>query len=670
MRIELLIQAYKYNFSEIQYVAFDVFDTILYRTISPMETHRLWANIIKQKYNLSEDCETILKLKFSCARKLKLKSIFHGFDKEYHYSELITLLYKKLHINASLDDFLDNCVACEYEIESKSTYIPKHIYEWVNELRNAGKKVICISDYYQPGSFLMRLLKEKGLLIDKIFSSTDYLLQKRSGRLYKKVIEEMAVSPNNILMIGDTYISDYINARKYRINSILVNRNVEKTNMDDVKFNVKQLLGPKELGVFNMPFGRVAYLMFLFVDRLYAKLRQDERGYVLFMSREGEFFKKLFDTYQELCIKEDERIRTHYFYVSRRATLIPSVHTICSDSFKEVYRNYNNIRPSVFLKNLQLDNNDKIKKEFGDLLNTDYEIERFSQSEAYQRFLSSPIFAEECLNKAKEQRDLLKRYIASFGEDIPHEGLNIVDVGYGGTAQNNLFAMFEGDVKINGYYMFSRALDSTYKSHKDGILYDINQKGRENIFIYNSAVIEMLCLASHCGVDSYKDEDGTIFPVFHHKQEEIDCYRNVISAIQSNILKVFSQITLVVKNGRLKENEYLNLFEREYQKFIFNPSIEEMNLYLKIPFEDNFAIYRTYTADKEEMKHHLISVKGVKILLQSRFGALKSQNTHWIAAAAYKLDMRILNYIMILFPNLTMKGFSLLKQKAKKNKGL
>lgn len=655
----------------IDWVAFDVFDTILFRMTSPMETHHLWACRIKQKYQLSESCDTIVKMKFSCARKLKLKNLIRGYDKEYRYSELVELLHKRLGIKDSLEGFLNYCVDSEYEIELKTTYIPKHIYEWLKDLKNVGKKIICISDYYLPCSFLMKLLKGKGIDVERVFSSTDYFLQKRTGRLYKKVVEELSTSPDRIVMIGDTYLSDFVKARKCGIRSLLVDRNTQKTIMNgELGVNSKQLLSSQNMGIANVPFARVAYLMFLFANRLYVKLKNDGRDYVMFMSREGEFFKKIFDAYQAFCVREDERIRTHYFYVSRRATLIPSVHAICCDSFMEIYRNYNNIRPSVFFKNLQLDNNEKIKAEFKDLLDVDMEIERFSQSREYQRILSSSVFAEECLKKAKEQRDLLMCYIDSFGEDITRKGINLVDVGYGGTTQNNLFAMFEGKVNINGYYMFSRASDSTDMSHKDGIIYDINRDKKENIFIYNSAVIEMLCLASHCGVDSYKEEDGRIVPLFHYKQDELDCYREVISGVQSVILKVFCQIALIIKNARLREGDYFKLFEHEYQRFIFNPSIEEMNLYLKIPFEDNFAIYRTYMADKESKKHKMISFRGLSVLLASKFGVLKSQNTHWIAAAAYKLDMRILNYIMFIFPNITMKGFDFLKQKTRKNKGL
>ena len=669
MKLTDLATANGIDLLQIDVVAFDVFDTVLFRRTSPMTTHQLWAKHLKELYHLPYDEHTIVKKKFANARLLKLKSLLRSYDKEYKYDDLVRLLYKQFEISESLECFRKTCVTTEYEIESETTFVPKHIIEWIKELRNIGKQVICVSDYYLPSTFIDNLFKTKGVKVDSVFVSTDYLKQKRTGNLYKEVIRTVGVNPNKILMIGDNYESDVINARKAGLMALYVNRNRMKTNVDD---NRKKAF--KELEAMchfsDKPFGRVAFLMFVFIDRLYYQLKSDTRNYALFMSREGEFFKKLFDAYQKLCVPAEKQIRTHYFYVSRRATLIPSVHAVDNDAFKEIYRNYGNIRPSIFFKNLQLDDNVRIEMEFADILENDKEIQHFSQSDAYQRILGSQVFIEECTKKALEQRDLLKEYIRSFGEKIEDEGLTLVDVGYGGTAQNNLYRMYNGRMKINGYYMISRATDSTSDSTKKGIIFDANSNEPENIFTYNSAVIEMLCLASHCGVDAYQKENGSIVPIFHHKQEELDCYQKIVSVAQRNIMDVFCRLILIVKGSGWEESDYLRYFEREYHKFIFNPTKKEMDMYLKIPFEDNFAIYRTYKVEKTEKNHKLFSIKGLTTLLSSRFRALKSQNTHWIAAAAYKLDIQALNYIMSTFPVITMKGFNLISQRERKKKGL
>ena len=57
-----------------------------------------------------------------------------------------------------------------------------------------------------------------------MYVSSEYALTKRSGNLFKKVLELESVSPNEALHIGDNLISDYLMPKKCGMKSFLYRR--------------------------------------------------------------------------------------------------------------------------------------------------------------------------------------------------------------------------------------------------------------------------------------------------------------------------------------------------------------------------------------------------------------------------------------------------------------
>jgi predicted HAD superfamily hydrolase len=666
----------KIKLEDMEVVAFDVFDTIIYRNVSPFHVHRMWANSLIDRFMLTKSADQIVKMKFECGRLAKLQNLSRGMDKEYHYRQMTDLLKKRLNIAMDSLDFYSACLDIELRIEESVCYVPDEVKEFVTQVQ-MKKKIICISDFYLPGESLIKLLGSKGIHVDDLFVSSDYLLQKKTGRLYAAVVERLGVEADKIVMIGDDKTSDVDNAKEAGLGAIYLENkkqhvfyeqfeNCIKKSRDD--FN--QLITSEKIKNRQIPFFNVTFLMYIFIDRLFKELKNDGCEHALFMSREGEFFKKLFDSYQELTIDENERIKTHYFYVSRRATIVPSIHNAEKNEFKEIYKNYSEMSVRDFLRNLGIDKNERVLNELSSI-DVDRVIHDFPNSKEYQTILETREFKEICLRTAEEQRSLFLKYLDDMKINYRAHGLYLVDVGYSGTSQNNISKIFNDEIIIHGYYMISYAekMDIPINNTKKGIVYDINSGEKKNAFTYNSAVIEMLSLASHCGVDSYMLNDGGVVPVFHENERELICYRQVIAHIQETIMEGFKKIALLVKCGYLDENFYKKNFLKQYKRFIYNPTIKEMEEYLTIPFVDNFAIYREYTVEENREQHRAISISGMRKIILSKGQCLKLQNTHWIAAALYKLDMRCLNPILYRLSGVTMKMFDVMAAAAKKNRG-
>lgn len=664
----------KINEKDIKVIAFDIFDTLLYRKVSPMHVHRMWAKKIICEYHLNYSVNTIVELKFKCGRLAKMKNISCGKDREYSYFQMTSILLKELKIQETEECFYEKCLAFELEIEKKVTYVPEQRRILFQEVKETNKKLICISDFYLPVMSVKEILEYHNLFVEYIFVSSEYLLQKRTGRLYEEVVRNIDVNYSEILMMGDNEISDVFNAKSKGMKAALLESreqqqyyNKYEKDIESAQKRFEEYMDSDLIKKRLVPFSHVTFLMYLFIDRLYHQLVEDKCKKVLFMSREGEFFKKLFDCYQNEFVPKDERVSTYYFYVSRRATIVPSIYKIEKETFKEIYKNYSKMSIHQFLKNLGLESEEILIDSLKTKINIDESISGFAESFEYKVLLEDEVFCNMCLKKAEQQRKLFVKYLDDMDIDYQTDGLYVVDVGYSGTSQNNISRIFRDKVRIHGYYMISYAEKETITENnvKKGIMYDILSGNAKGIFTYNSAVIEMLSMASHCGVEEYKLENSEVKPVFHENQQELDVYNRTISKIQKTILDEFVKLGEMIHSAALDENYYYRRFEYQYRRFICNPTIEEMDIYRLIPFVDNFAIYRQYIPDYTNKKFRMFSFKGVWEILKTKGKCVSKQDTHWIAVALYKLEMRCVNFWVFIFADLAIKVFEYMLNRIK-----
>ena len=153
-----ILESQRFELSEIKIIAFDVFDTLLHRSTSIMDTHYLWAKRLKEEFKTNLSNNQIVDLKFKLAKNIKLNNIIKGYDREYHYKELTKKLNKKLQTNLNDDEFYKFCSNLEIEIEINNTYIPRYIHEWVRDIEEKNIKIILISDYFLPSNLLKKIL--------------------------------------------------------------------------------------------------------------------------------------------------------------------------------------------------------------------------------------------------------------------------------------------------------------------------------------------------------------------------------------------------------------------------------------------------------------------------------------------------------------------------------
>lgn len=131
-------------------------------------------------------------------------------DVRPHECPTIHEIYARLSPIKGLRLDAEALVALEVEMEQESIYPVASMVEHIRDLRDAGNRIIFISDMYLPATMLRPILKDAGLIedADALYVSCDARLTKHSGNLYRHVLEKEGLSPSQVVHTGDNAWSD------------------------------------------------------------------------------------------------------------------------------------------------------------------------------------------------------------------------------------------------------------------------------------------------------------------------------------------------------------------------------------------------------------------------------------------------------------------------------
>lgn len=189
-------------------ISFDIFDTAIIR---PFLHHREMYYISEKELN----APGFHNIRINAENKARKNIIEKGFKED------ITLLdvYENININAQ------KAINTEIIIDINICGSRPYIYKLYRFAINLGKKVIFISDITYPRKAIINILHKNGY--DKyhtIYISSEEMLSKAKGGLYKRVIEDLDLNPNKILHIGDSINADIQQAKLHGIQTLYIPR--------------------------------------------------------------------------------------------------------------------------------------------------------------------------------------------------------------------------------------------------------------------------------------------------------------------------------------------------------------------------------------------------------------------------------------------------------------
>lgn len=191
--------------SSYDFVSFDVFDTLLFRTTNHYTDI---FDIVEILYNdkYGEGLRNFKK------ERILAESKARSAQKQHEVT--IDMIYSYLNYSS---DRLEKLKELEIECEIKNCVPNQCMIDVLNHCCKKGKKIVITTDMYLPRYYFLAVFKKLGIYFDYLFISGEEGVTKRSGKMFQVVLDKLRIQPSQIIHIGDDLNNDILQPQKYGI---------------------------------------------------------------------------------------------------------------------------------------------------------------------------------------------------------------------------------------------------------------------------------------------------------------------------------------------------------------------------------------------------------------------------------------------------------------------
>ena len=474
-RVVQLIQAIRDP--GIKLVSFDVFDTLIRRSISN-PNHLFWilgAELERREHD-KEWCR-----RFGEARAIAGSRAIHHANLSGKEDASLEEIYAFLALMLpEAAPTISDIMQMELELEAaflEPYPLGKKLFQ---EALDSGKRVILASDQYMPIEFLKGLLSEYGYSgYEKFFLSGDIGVLKHSGTMYEWMATSLGVQRKEILHIGDNHHVDVVVPQKRGVNALAMPTSFEMAGHPGIGSAVTNATTLGSVAVARylhrrsdravsgaiLPhpdhtdfLGNVFYgpVLYSIAAWLVDKIRTGRVDRIWLLARDGQGLAKLISrAFPEYADKFE------YVYASRRLIVYPSGNL----SGVEIYRHFQHlvkagVRVHEFLEEIssELIDFSPLKADFGD----DDRLDDKAVLNGLRRALDS--FCNGWDPTSSEGAQRVIRYYRSCIRGGGRIGL--FDVGWRGNLQRGLEKLLGDEpVEFLGLYLGYIYEHETFKPH-------------------------------------------------------------------------------------------------------------------------------------------------------------------------------------------------------------
>jgi FMN phosphatase YigB (HAD superfamily) len=594
-------------------VAFDVFDTLVRRTINPEKVKLLALDRLRRRLALSGiDTAGLYQLRHRIEAELcRANADVHG-ELEFCFADMAQALHQELCIAgidpvlSNPDDFVEALFDCELEIERSVLRPIPEVVAVLAAVQASSRTVVLISDFYLPADRLRALLASVGVSVapDRIFVSCDRMASKRSGRMFPIVAKALGVTPADMIMIGDNPHSDGAMAKTGGLSSILLDAQANHAFYASPQADPS--LWPNAERAFRAVIGadgiwtirEVAPALLLFIERLYAQARQNGYRHLFFLAREGQLLRDLFEAYQtQLGLAGDARIATHYLIVSRRACFLCSLRPLAEENFAGLFANYRQISLADFLHSLRF-TADEIA-DFAEDLGVDAACieEDFPTSTTFAHLRALPRFQAAYEKRRSEQRNNFLLYLAQFNVDLEAHPLVLVDVGWKGTIQDFILATVPSEIEVQGLYLGLLYAGQSV-ANKTGLLFSNIGGLTSGFFVYgeNRSLFEILLCADHGSAHSYvRGPDGRVSVTLDDNADEAVFVRTYVKPVADDLINTVKRLGQVRGLYCVPDSRWEEFVKSTHSTLVFRPWDDTAQWLVNARHRENFGVFGTST---------------------------------------------------------------------------
>ncbi|MBF0231828.1 MAG: HAD-IA family hydrolase [Desulfamplus sp.] len=511
--------------SNVKIISFDVFNTILKRTIPSEDVVKIsalrFSELIEKQFLQKITWKKIYDSRIKYSRDIEVSE-----QQDWTILEWLSHLKSSLNIEYEISKFGTDA---ELFAETLCTESIKGISSFIENLRIQGYTVIAISDTWLDHDTLYRLLRAFDFNFDHIFSSGSIKASKKRGDIFKYIQKELKISERQILHIGDNLESDFLRPkfngwksfwlpRKHPLTGLWIPKLFQKGFLKIKKSSIiYQLLIKKNMNsepLYKMAYQNLAPLVALFSFIQNKKFNEQNIKAVFFIARDAHILYKAYNLMANY-LKTDWEI--FYIRLSRRAVAachpknpLINVKPIAGKTGRKSVNNW--------LGSFAIDQDLKLKILEKANLNGS---EPFSSENRIKLEKSCNFYIKELELFVKESKNLLADFIKQhFSDRIMPEKIGIIDSGWACTLQDSIANILSDLTKINGLYfgVSYQGVKHHANSAKFGLLRDdFRNKKFQNPFHSSAGVIRVWDIIFREDAPTVaslrRSENGIIIPV-------------------------------------------------------------------------------------------------------------------------------------------------------------
>ena len=593
-------------------ISFDIWDTIIKRKCHPEETKLATARYIVLKYESKlkdkyKNIYEILKRRDEIEAKECKKNKEKGFDEECRILDVFKILEKEIFKDEL--NIEDELLKEEIEAEKRVIFINPEILPIFEKYKDL--KMYCISDFF----FFFLSLKELldylkiPVKIEKIYSSADYLLNKRTGNLYKKAEEELKIKPEDHIHVGDNVYSDIEMAKSLGIETI-------KTTKQEFDFVpekgrklgfdlscVKKDESSKENRLFNTGVD-LAPLLYFYGYSIVEYAIKNKIPTVYYATREGETFIKIHELIKENNPFGVEVPNCDIIEVSRMGTFSASLKEFSITELLRLWSQYREQSMKALFKTLAIDI--KPYQKYMDKYDIDIEEKIICPwfDIRVQELCLDEEFTKQVNKEIKRKKEeILEYFEKSKGIVNDDKPMFMVDIGWRGTIQDNLAYIFTNK-KIGGYYLTLYDFYNIQPKHTYKLSFIDDKEIRDNEVASMITLLEWIYNPGTGSVIGYKDGKA----IRRAKEDETKVVSKYIKPMQEGMFEATKVINEYMKYHPYEAEETKQYVYDLIRRTKVNPSKELIEAYYSMVFNDTFG-----TAEYVEKDDKLTAMQKLNI---------------------------------------------------------
>ena len=593
-------------------ISFDIWDTIIKRKCHPEETKLATARYIVLKYESKlkdkyKNIYEILKRRDEIEAKECKKNKEKGFDEECRILDVFKILEKEIFKDEL--NIEDELLKEEIEAEKRVIFINPEILPIFEKYKDL--KMYCISDFYMSSESLKELLDylKIPVKIEKIYSSADYLLNKRTGNLYKKAEEELKIKPEDHIHVGDNVYSDIEMAKSLGIETI-------KTTKQEFDFVpekgrklgfdlscVKKDESSKENRLFNTGVD-LAPLLYFYGYSIVEYAIKNKIPTVYYATREGETFIKIHELIKENNPFGVEVPNCDIIEVSRMGTFSASLKEFSITELLRLWSQYREQSMKALFKTLAIDI--KPYQKYMDKYDIDIEEKIICPwfDIRVQELCLDEEFTKQVNNEIKRKKEeILEYFEKSKGIVNDDKPMFMVDIGWRGTIQDNLAYIFTNK-KIGGYYLTLYDFYNIQPKHTYKLSFIDDKEIRDNEVASMITLLEWIYNPGTGSVTGYKDGKA----IRRAKEDETKVVSKYIKPMQEGMFEAAKVINEYMKYHPYEAEETKQYVYDLIRRTKVNPSKELIEAYYSMVFNDTFG-----TAEYVEKDDKLTAMQKLNI---------------------------------------------------------